>query len=153
MPSRPPKTMAVESLVVWLLNSIRSAVGTMTPIYGVRERPVPVTGAPPCATTGVDANATARAIPALRTGRRMTNSSEKGGDRTKLSAFIARQDLRSPMPEWREYPLAGTGAPGQVALRVLPGVLSPQLRNYRDLLRSEERRVGKEWRYGRTEVS
>ena len=38
------------------------------------------------------------------------------------------------MPEWREYPLAGTGAPGQVALRVLPGVLSPQLRNYRDLL-------------------
>jgi predicted alpha/beta superfamily hydrolase len=38
------------------------------------------------------------------------------------------------MPEWREYPLAGTGAPGQVAIRVLPGVLSPQLRNYRDLL-------------------
>jgi len=38
------------------------------------------------------------------------------------------------MPEWREYPLAGTGAPGQVALRVLPAVLSPQLRNYRDLL-------------------
>ena len=38
------------------------------------------------------------------------------------------------MGEWREYPLAGTGATGQVALRVLPGVLSPQLRNYRDLV-------------------
>lgn len=38
------------------------------------------------------------------------------------------------MPEWREYPLPGTGAPEQVALRVRPDVLSPQLRNYRDLL-------------------
>jgi predicted alpha/beta superfamily hydrolase len=38
------------------------------------------------------------------------------------------------MTEWREYPLAGTGKPGQVALRVWPEVLSPQLRNYRDIL-------------------
>ena len=36
--------------------------------------------------------------------------------------------------EWREYPLAGTGESGQVILRVLPDVLSPQLRNYRDLV-------------------
>jgi predicted alpha/beta superfamily hydrolase len=38
------------------------------------------------------------------------------------------------MMEWREYPLAGTGESGQVLLRLLPDVLSPQLRNYRDLL-------------------
>jgi predicted alpha/beta superfamily hydrolase len=38
------------------------------------------------------------------------------------------------MIEWREYPLAGTGLPGQVAIRVMRDVLSPQLRNYRDLL-------------------
>jgi len=38
------------------------------------------------------------------------------------------------MIEWGEYPLAGTGEPGQVALRVMRDVLSPQLRNYRDLL-------------------
>jgi predicted alpha/beta superfamily hydrolase len=37
------------------------------------------------------------------------------------------------MVEWGEYPLAGTGEPGQVAIRVMRGVLSPQLRNYRDL--------------------
>jgi len=38
------------------------------------------------------------------------------------------------MTQWNDYPLAGTGAPGQVALRVWPEVLSPQLRNYRDLV-------------------
>jgi len=38
------------------------------------------------------------------------------------------------MTQWNAYPLAGTGEPGQVALRVWPEVLSPQLRNYRDLL-------------------
>jgi len=38
------------------------------------------------------------------------------------------------MIEWGEYPLAGTGEPGQVAIRVMRDVLSPQLRNYRDLL-------------------
>lgn len=38
------------------------------------------------------------------------------------------------MIQWNDYPLAGTGEPGQVAMRVLPDVLSPQLRNYRDLL-------------------
>lgn len=38
------------------------------------------------------------------------------------------------MIEWREYPLAGTGEPGQVAIRVMRDVLSPQLRNYRDLI-------------------
>src|ERR1700675_326359 len=44
-------------------------------------------------------------------------------------------DIQSgPMTQWNEYPLAGTGEPGQVALRVWPEVLSPQLRNYRDLL-------------------
>lgn len=36
--------------------------------------------------------------------------------------------------EWREYPLAGTGEPGQPAIRIMRDVLSPQLRNYRDLL-------------------
>jgi predicted alpha/beta superfamily hydrolase len=36
--------------------------------------------------------------------------------------------------QWNEYPLAGTGGPGQAALRVYPGILSPQLRNYRDIL-------------------
>jgi predicted alpha/beta superfamily hydrolase len=38
------------------------------------------------------------------------------------------------MIESGEYPLAGTGDPGQVAIRVVREVLSPQLRNYRDLL-------------------
>lgn len=38
------------------------------------------------------------------------------------------------MIEWREYPLTGTGEPGQVAIRVMRDVLSPQLQNYRDLL-------------------
>jgi predicted alpha/beta superfamily hydrolase len=38
------------------------------------------------------------------------------------------------MIEWRPYPLAGTGAPGGAEIRVLPRVLSPQLRNYRDIL-------------------
>jgi predicted alpha/beta superfamily hydrolase len=38
------------------------------------------------------------------------------------------------MIEWGEYPLAGTGEPGEVAIRVMRDVLSPQLRNYRDLL-------------------
>lgn len=38
------------------------------------------------------------------------------------------------MIEWNEYPLAGTGAEGQAALRVYPDILSPQLRNYRDIL-------------------
>jgi predicted alpha/beta superfamily hydrolase len=38
------------------------------------------------------------------------------------------------MTEWNDYPLAGTGAPGQVTLRVCPEVLSPQLRNHRDIL-------------------
>jgi len=36
--------------------------------------------------------------------------------------------------EWGEYPLAGTGEPGQLTIRVMRDVLSPQLRNYRDLL-------------------
>ncbi|HEX7025003.1 MAG TPA: alpha/beta hydrolase-fold protein [Gemmatimonadales bacterium] len=38
------------------------------------------------------------------------------------------------MIEWETYPLPGTGAPGHSALTVLREVLSPQLRNYRDLL-------------------
>ena len=38
------------------------------------------------------------------------------------------------MIEWNEYPLAGTGQPGQAVLKVYPDILSPQLRNYRDLL-------------------
>lgn len=38
------------------------------------------------------------------------------------------------MTGWEEYPLAGTGVPGQTAIRVRHGVLSPQLRSYRDLL-------------------
>lgn len=38
------------------------------------------------------------------------------------------------MPEWREYPLPGAGGPGQPAVLVYPGVLSPQLRNYRDIV-------------------
>ncbi len=38
------------------------------------------------------------------------------------------------MIEWRDYPLAGTGQPGQVTIRVCPDVQSPQLRNYRDVL-------------------
>ncbi len=35
---------------------------------------------------------------------------------------------------WTEYPLTGTGNPGQAALKVYPDILSPQLRNYRDIL-------------------
>lgn len=38
------------------------------------------------------------------------------------------------MIEWETYPLPETGAPGHSALTVLREVLSPQLRNYRDLL-------------------
>lgn len=38
------------------------------------------------------------------------------------------------MIEWTEYALAGTGKPGQPALKVCPHILSPQLRNYRDIL-------------------
>lgn len=38
------------------------------------------------------------------------------------------------MPEWSPYPLAGTGGEGEVEIRVCAGVLSPQLRNYRDIL-------------------
>jgi len=38
------------------------------------------------------------------------------------------------MIEWNDYPLTGTGGPGQAALKVYPEVLSPQLRNYRDIL-------------------
>ena len=38
------------------------------------------------------------------------------------------------MIEWKDYPLTGTGGPGQAALKVYPEVLSPQLRNYRDIL-------------------
>lgn len=39
-----------------------------------------------------------------------------------------------PMIEWNEYPLPGTGKPGQAEIKVYPDILSPQLRNYRDLL-------------------
>ena len=38
------------------------------------------------------------------------------------------------MTGWEEYPLTGTGGTGQTAIRVMHGVLSPQLRSYRDLL-------------------
>ena len=38
------------------------------------------------------------------------------------------------MIEWNDYPLAGTGRPGQAVLKVHPDTLSPQLRNYRDIL-------------------
>ena len=38
------------------------------------------------------------------------------------------------MIEWNDYPLTGTGGPGQAALKVYPEVLSPQLRNYRDMV-------------------
>jgi predicted alpha/beta superfamily hydrolase len=38
------------------------------------------------------------------------------------------------MIEWNDYPLRGTGGPGQTALKVYPQILSPQLRNYRDVL-------------------
>ncbi len=38
------------------------------------------------------------------------------------------------MTDWRAYPLPGTGEPGEPALRIRRRVLSPQLRNCRDLL-------------------
>ena len=38
------------------------------------------------------------------------------------------------MIEWNDYPLTGTGLPGPTALKVYPDILSPQLRNYRDIL-------------------
>ena len=38
------------------------------------------------------------------------------------------------MIEWNEYPRTGTGLPGQSTLKVYPDILSPQLRNYRDIL-------------------
>ena len=38
------------------------------------------------------------------------------------------------MIEWNEYPLTGTGKPGQATLKVYSDILSPQLRNYRDIL-------------------
>ena len=38
------------------------------------------------------------------------------------------------MIEWNEYPLTETGKPGQASLKVYPDILSPQLRNYRDIL-------------------
>lgn len=38
------------------------------------------------------------------------------------------------MIAWRDHPLPDTGRPGQVRIRRYPQVLSPQLRNYRDLL-------------------
>lgn len=38
------------------------------------------------------------------------------------------------MLDWETYPLPGTGQPGQLTLKVLRKVLSPQLRNYRDLI-------------------
>jgi predicted alpha/beta superfamily hydrolase len=38
------------------------------------------------------------------------------------------------MIEWNDYPLTGTGQTGQAALKVHPDTLSPQLRNYRDIL-------------------
>lgn len=39
-----------------------------------------------------------------------------------------------PMIEWNNYPLAGTGQPGQTTIRIYPEVRSPQLRNYRSIL-------------------
>lgn len=38
------------------------------------------------------------------------------------------------MIEWNAYPLNGTGGPEQASVLVYPEVLSPQLRNYRDIL-------------------
>lgn len=38
------------------------------------------------------------------------------------------------MIEWNEYPLSGTGMSGQATLKVYRQILSPQLRNYRDIL-------------------
>jgi predicted alpha/beta superfamily hydrolase len=38
------------------------------------------------------------------------------------------------MADWETYPLVETGAPDQVTLMVRRNVLSPQLRNYRDLI-------------------
>ncbi len=38
------------------------------------------------------------------------------------------------MIEWSAYPLPGTGEPGEAELRVSRDILSPQLRNYRDIL-------------------
>ena len=38
------------------------------------------------------------------------------------------------MISWSDYPLRGSGAPGQAVLKVYPDILSPQLRNYRDVL-------------------
>lgn len=38
------------------------------------------------------------------------------------------------MTAWSDYPLAETGKPGQVRIRVCPDVRSPQLRNHRDIL-------------------
>ena len=38
------------------------------------------------------------------------------------------------LPDWPQYPLAGTGGPDQVDLRVRRQVRSPQLRNRRDIL-------------------
>ena len=43
-------------------------------------------------------------------------------------------NLGASMTAWDEYPLPGTGGEGQPALRMLREVLSPQLRNYRDLV-------------------
>lgn len=38
------------------------------------------------------------------------------------------------MIEWNDYPRARTGKPGQAILKVYADILSPQLRNYRDIL-------------------
>jgi predicted alpha/beta superfamily hydrolase len=38
------------------------------------------------------------------------------------------------MIEWSAYPLTGTGQPGEAELKVSRDILSPQLRNYRDIL-------------------
>jgi predicted alpha/beta superfamily hydrolase len=52
----------------------------------------------------------------------------------RLLALLQTRDPTSPMIEWKDYPLDGTGEPGQVLLQVYPDVLSPQLRNYRNVV-------------------
>ncbi len=54
---------------------------------------------------------------------------------TRDYSSLPRTPSRPPnVSPWSSYPLAGTGADDQVSLRVYRNLLSPQLRNYRDLL-------------------
>ena len=49
-------------------------------------------------------------------------------------SFRDAQGCCPAMTQWKDYPLADTGEPGQVTLRVCSAVRSPELRNSRDIL-------------------